>query len=217
MVRHIEAHWYEPDQGIWEIRGEPRHFTHSKMMCWVGLDRAIRIAQMLGSVEYLPAWSALADRIRLDIEQNGFDQKRGAFTQSYGSSSLDAANLLMWRMGFIKADDPRWASTVRATYGELCVDGLMYRYRNADDFGVPKSAFTVCTFWMIQSLISIGEHTQARTMFEELMRCSNHVGLFSEDLDFKTRRLLGNFPQAYSHLALIDTAMLLDGVSSFAR
>lgn len=214
MVRHIESHWHERDQGIWEIRGEPRHFTHSKMMCWVGLDRAIKIARRLGCVDYVPAWSDLADRIRADIEQNGFDEARGAFTQSYHSGSLDAANLLMWRMGFIEAEDPRWISTVWATYQELCVDGLMYRYRNADDFGVPKSAFTVCTFWMIQALISIKEHERARAMFEELLRCSNHVGLFSEDLDFKSRRLLGNFPQAYSHLALIDTAMLLDGVSA---
>lgn len=213
MVRHIEAHWHEPDQGIWEIRGEPRHFTHSKMMCWVGLDRAMKIAKMLGCLDYVPAWSSLAERIRADIEQNGFDPKRGAFTQSYGHPSLDAANLLMWRMGFIEADDPRWVSTVRATYEELCVNGLMYRYRNVDDFGVPSSAFTVCTFWMIQALISIGEPIQARRMFEDLLRCSNHVGLFSEDLDFTTRRLLGNFPQAYSHLALIDTAMLLESIS----
>lgn len=214
MVRHIESHWSEPDQGIWEIRGEPRHFTHSKMMCWVGLDRAIKIARRLGCIDYIPAWCALAERIRADIEQNGYDPKRGAFTQSYHSQSLDAANLLMWRMGFIEADDPRWVSTVWATYRELCVDGLMYRYRNADDFGVPKSAFTVCTFWMIQALISIEEHERARSMFEALLSRSNHVGLFSEDLDFQSRRLLGNFPQAYSHLALIDTAMLLDGVSA---
>ncbi len=116
----------------------------------------------------------------------------------------------MWRMGFVQPEDPRWVSTVRVSYEELCRDGLTYRYRNRDDFGVPTSAFTVCSFWMVQALLSIGEQEIARAMFERLLGYCNHVGLLSEDLEFGTGRLLGNFPQAYSHLALIDTAMLLD-------
>lgn len=211
IVRHIEALWRDPDQGIWEIRGEPRHFTHSKLMCWVGLDRAARVARMLHFDDYAELWTQRADAVRADIGLNGWSERRQAFTQSYGSSALDAANLLMWRSGFVDASDPRWVATVRATYAELCVDGLTYRYRNADDFGLPKSAFTVCTFWMIQALYSIGERGLAREMFDKVLGLSNHLGLLSEDMDPETLRLLGNFPQGYSHLALIDTALLFGG------
>ena len=211
IVRHIEAHWDEPDQGIWEIRGAPRHFTFSKVMCWVGLERATRIAALLGMDEYCQPWTALAERIRCDVLAHGYDARVGAFTQSYGSPHLDATNLLYYRLGFIGADDPRWRTTVHATRRELCRDGLMYRYRHADDFGAPESAFLVCSFWMVQALLSIGEHRAAREAFDEVLGCGNHLGLFSEDVDFATKRLLGNFPQAYSHLALINTALLFAG------
>ncbi|MBN1612041.1 MAG: glycoside hydrolase family 15 protein [Polyangiaceae bacterium] len=211
IVRHIEAHWKEPDQGIWEIRGAPRHFTFSKVMCWVGLERAARIAALLGMDEYCQPWTTLAERIRSDVFAHGYDAQVGAFTQSYGSPYLDATNLLLCRLGFIGADDPRWAATVHATRRELCREGLMYRYRHADDFGVPESAFLVCTFWMVQALLSIGERRAARESFEEVLGCGNHLGLLSEDVEFATKRLLGNFPQAYSHLALIDTALLFAG------
>ena len=212
IVRHIEVHWHEPDQGIWEIRGEPRHFTFSKVMCWVGLDRAVRIAKLLGMSEYSQPWARLAERIRDDVFAHGYNAELGAFTQSYGSPHLDAANLLFHRLGFIPADDPRWRSTVHTTRRELGRDGLMYRYRHEDDFGAPDSAFLVCSFWMIQALISVGERQDARKLFEDVLGCGNHLGLFSEDLDFATRRQLGNFPQAYSHLALIDTALLFDDI-----
>jgi GH15 family glucan-1,4-alpha-glucosidase len=211
IVRHIEAHWQEPDNGIWEIRDDRRHFTSSKVMCWVGLDRAARIATLLGMNEYRAPWNRVAEQIRADVFAHGYDTELGAFTQSYGSPHLDAANLLFHRLGFIPADDPRWTATVRTTQRALACDGLMYRYRHADDFGVPTSAFLVCSFWMIQALVSIGDLETARQWFEEALGCGNHLGLFSEDVDFGTRRLLGNFPQAYSHLALIDTALLLDG------
>lgn len=212
IVRHIDAEWTRPDQGIWEIRGEPRHFTFSKVMCWVGMDRAVRIATMLGMDDYALDWAVLRGRIRSDIMDAGWSREVGAFTQSYGSSELDAANLLFNRLGFLAADDPRWIATVRATHAALCRDGLMYRYKNEDDFGTPSSSFTVCSFWMVQALHSIGETRLARDMFERLLACSNHVGLFSEDIDFRSGRLLGNFPQAYSHLALIDTAFLFNEV-----
>lgn len=212
IARHIEAHWQEPDHGIWEFRGERRHFTFSKVMCWVGLDRAVRIATLLGMNEYCGPWTLLAERIRADVFAHGLDGKLGAFTQSYGSPHLDAANLLFHRLGFIPADDPRWTSTVRATQRALSRDGLMYRYRHEDDFGTPDSAFLVCSFWMVQALVSIGDRQAARQLFEDMLGCGNHLGLFSEDVDFATRRQLGNFPQAYSHLALIDTALLFDDV-----
>lgn len=217
IVRHIEAHWQDPDHGIWEFRGEPRHFTFSKVMCWVGLDRAARIAALVGMNEYSDPWRQLAERIRADVFAHGFDDKLGAFTQSYGSPHLDAANLLFHRLGFIPADDPRWISSVRATQQALSRDGLLYRYRHQDDFGAPDSAFLVCSFWMVQSLVSIGDQQAARQMFEDILRCGNHLGLFSEDADFATRRQLGNFPQAYSHLALIDTALLLDDIPGNAK
>jgi len=211
LVRHIETHWQEPDQGIWEIRGEPRHFTHSKLMCWVGLDRAMKLARHLGFEAAAVPFGELRDRIRADIMAHAWSEERQSFTQSYGCLHLDAATLLMERTGFIGADDPRWQATVRACYAELCQDGLTYRYRNTDDFGEPSSAFTVCSFWMIQALFGIGERQLARELFERVLAYSNHLGLFSEDLDFRTRRLLGNFPQGYSHLAIIDTALLLQG------
>jgi GH15 family glucan-1,4-alpha-glucosidase len=151
-------------------------------------------------------WSRLRDKIKSEVVSRGWNADVGCFTQYYGSDSLDASNLLMEHYGFIAADDPRYVATVRKTHEELCVDGLMYRYKDHDDFGQPTSSFTVCTLWMIKSLNRIGEKRRAREMFEQLMEHANHVGLFSEDIDFQTKRLLGNFPQGYSHLAIIDTA-----------
>jgi GH15 family glucan-1,4-alpha-glucosidase len=212
IVRHIEAHWREPDQGIWEIRGTPQHFTYSKIMCWVGIDRAIRIAELIGMHEFAAEYASLRDLIRDDVMTHGFNVGRKAFCQAYGSEHLDAALLLSCRLGFVGANDERWISTVTAIYRDLCRDGLMYRYRTSDDFGTPVSSFTTCTFWMIQALHGIGEKKLALDLFDNLLKHANHVGLFSEDLDFATHRLLGNFPQAYSHLALIDTILALNGV-----
>ncbi|MDD2380539.1 MAG: glycoside hydrolase family 15 protein, partial [Mariniphaga sp.] len=142
------------------------------------------------------------------ILKNGWNEEVQAFTQAYGSKDLDASALLMESFGFIEADDYRYISTVKQTQKELSRDGLMYRYKNRDDFGLPTSSFTICTFWLIQALFKIGEVNQARELFDQLLTYSNHLGIFSEDIDFKSKRLLGNFPQAYSHLALIETAML---------
>jgi GH15 family glucan-1,4-alpha-glucosidase len=210
IVRHIEQRWREPDQGIWEIRGTPRHFTYSKVLCWVGVDRAIRIAKLIGMHDYVIHYASLRDAIREDVVTHGWSAARGAYSQVYGSDDLDASLLLLHRLGFVEATDERWISTVNAIYRELCHDGLMYRYRNQDDFGAPQSSFTTCTFWMIQALHSIGEAKLASTLFENLLAHANHVGLLSEDLDFKSHRLLGNFPQGYSHLALIDTVLALE-------
>ena len=209
IVRIVENNWQKPDKGIWEIRTDEKHFTFSKVLCWVAIDRAIKIAGFIHKDKYVKLWEPLAETIRNEILEKAWNKEMGAFTQFYGSDDLDAATLLMESYGFIDARDPRYVQTVKATEKELCVDGLMYRYRNRDDFGLPSSSFTICTFWLINALNAIGEKKRAKAMFEQLLSYSNHVGLFSEDIDFKTKRLLGNFPQAYSHLALIETAINL--------
>jgi GH15 family glucan-1,4-alpha-glucosidase len=206
IVMIVEENWQKPDKGIWELRTEDRHFVFSKLLCWVAIDRAIKIGEVLRMGVNDTKWKTLRADIYNDIYNNGWNEEIQAYTQSYNSKDLDASTLLMESYGFIEAEDPRFVSTVMATEKELCRDGLMYRYKNKDDFGEPTSSFTICTFWLIDSLYKIGEKEKAKAMFEQLLSYSNHLGLFSEDIDFETKRLLGNFPQAYSHLALIETA-----------
>lgn len=207
IVWVVGKHWQEPDKGIWEFRGGDQHFTFSKVLCWVAVDKAIKVAELLGKTTKLARWQLLEEAIREDIMENAWNEDVQAFTQAYGSKDLDASVLLMESYGFIEARNPKFVSTVKAVERELCNDGLLYRYKNQDDFGLPSSSFTICTFWFINSLYKIGEEERAQQMFDELLSYSNHLGLFSEDIDFKTKRLLGNFPQAYSHLALIETAI----------
>jgi GH15 family glucan-1,4-alpha-glucosidase len=208
IVRIVRKNWKKPDRGIWEIRTEHRHFVFSKLLCWVAIDRAIKVAELIKRDEYLQKWGKLRETISKDILEKGWNEEVQAFTQAYGLKDLDASNLLMEAYGFIDATDHRFVSTVKAIQRELGRNGLMYRYKNRDDFGLPTSSFTICTFWLIQALDKIGEREQAQKLFDQLLTYSNHLGLFSEDIDFETKRLLGNFPQAYSHLALIETAML---------
>lgn len=208
IVRVVKNNWQKPDRGIWEIRTEQRHFTFSKLLCWVAIDRAIKVAELVKREEYIAEWNKIREEIKDDILKKAWNEKIGAFTQAYGAEDLDASTLLMESYDFIDAKDERYVSTVKITQKELCRDGLMYRYRNQDDFGLPSSSFTICTFWMIQSLFKIGEKDAAKASFDRLLSFSNHLGIFSEDIDFDSKRLLGNFPQAYSHLALIETAML---------
>ncbi len=210
----INDKWMTPDKGIWEFRGEDQHFTFSKVLCWVAIDRAIKVAELFKKDKKNKKWILLRDRIKKDIFFKGWNKKKRAFTQSYNSSDLDASVLLMEPYGFISANDPKYISTVHAIEKELSNDGLLYRYKNEDDFGLPSSSFTVCTFWFIDALNKIGERQKAKKLFDKLLSYSNHLGLFSEDLDFKTKELLGNFPQAYSHLALIETAMNLNKTKS---
>ncbi len=213
IVRHIvkvvELNWKKPDRGIWEIRSENKHFTFSKVLCWVAVDRAVKIAALLKREMYLKPWSQLRDRMKDDIYKNAWSENKKAFTQSYGSEDLDASVLLMEYYGFISANDQQFVDTVLAIQKHLEYNGLMFRYRNQDDFGVPKSAFTICSFWLIDSLYKIGHKKEALEKFHTLLGYSNHLGLFSEDLEFDTKRMLGNFPQAYSHLALIQTAITI--------
>ncbi len=207
IVWIVSRHWQEPDKGIWEFRTEDRHFTFSKVLCWVAMDRAVKVARILKKNRKLEAWTQLEQEIKRDIHENAWNDEVNAFTQSYGSTHLDASVLLMESYGFIEAKDPKFVSTVKAIEKNLSNDGLLYRYKNEDDFGLPSSSFTICTFWFINSLFKIGEEEKAMQHFEKLLTYSNHLGLFSEDIDFNTKRLLGNFPQAYSHLALIECAV----------
>ena len=207
IVWVVKNNWMKPDKGIWEFRSEDLHFTFSKVLCWVAIDRAIKVAKIVGKEDAVKKWNPIKIAIKKDIETNAWNEKVKAYTQSYGSDYLDASVLLIEQYGFVDADEDRFISTVNVIEKELAYDGLLYRYKNKDDFGLPTSSFTVCTFWFIKSLIKIGQFEKAKRYFENLLNYSNHLGLFSEDIDFKTKRLLGNFPQAYSHLALIDTAL----------
>ncbi len=209
IVRSVESNWQKPDKGIWEIRSEERQFTFSKLLCWVAVDRAVRIARILRMGEYIRKWTRLKLTISDDIHRNAWNPKLQAFTQSYGSDDMDASNLLIESYGFLDPSHSKFQGTVAATMKELLNDGLMYRYKNKDDFGVPTTSFTICNFWLVTSLCRIGRRDEAEELFKRLLSLSNHVGLFSEDIEFGTHRLLGNFPQAYSHLALIESAMAL--------
>ncbi len=210
IVWIVDNNWFLPDKGIWEIREEDKHFTFSKVLCWVAIDRAIKIADFLGKDK--DKWINLREEIKKDILEKAWNPSVEAYTQFYGSDALDASVLLMEQYGFIDALDERYIKTVKATEKELSYEGLLFRYKNEDDFGTPTSSFTVCTFWFINSLYKIGEVDKAKALFDQLLSYSNHLGLFSEDLDFKTKRLLGNFPQAYSHLALIDVALTFNKI-----
>lgn len=207
IVWIVERHWKEADKGIWEFRGEDRHFTFSKVLCWVAIDKAIKVAELFNKERKLNRWNALANEIKKDIFENSWNEEVQAFTQSYGSKELDASVLLMEPYGFINGKHPKYVATVKAIGRDLNNDGLLFRYKNEDDFGLPSSSFTICTFWYINALYKIGQKRESKRLFDQLLTYSNHLGLFSEDIDFKSKRLLGNFPQAYSHLALIETAM----------
>jgi GH15 family glucan-1,4-alpha-glucosidase len=211
----VGKHWQEPDKGIWEFRTEDRHFTFSKVLCWVAIDRAIKISKLFDKSSKLECWKTLEIAIRTDIMENAWNEDMQAFTQSYNSTDLDASMLLMETYGFIEAKDLKFVSIVKAIGEHLTNDGLLYRYKNKNDFGLPSSSFTICIFWYINSSFKIGQEEEAKQQFERLIGYSNHLGLMSEDIDFKTKRLLGNFPQAYSHLALIETAINLSKAEKF--
>ena len=207
VARSVAERWQEPDRGIWEMRGKPRQFVFSKVLCWVAIDRAIRIACLLEKNDWAEQHVPLLEDIYMDICEQGWNESIGAFTHAYGSTELDAANLLMAEYGFLEHDDPRFISTVDLTHKELCQNGLMHRYKTKE---TTTSAVTVCSFWMVKALSIIGRRKEAREMFDDLLAAANPHGLYGEDLDFTSRRQLGNFPQAYSHLALIDCALELE-------
>ena len=209
LLDFLESHWQLPDSGIWEMRGPPRRFTHSAVMTWVAVDRAIKAVERDGLEGPIEQWRHLAASIHEEVCRCGFDSKRGAFVQYYGSNELDAALLLMPLVGFLPVDDPRVASTVGAIERELTVDGLLLRYRNhehVESLPPGEGVFLACSFWLADVLVMSGRRDKALTLFERLLALRNDVGLLSEEYDPRTRRALGNFPQAFSHVGLINTA-----------
>jgi GH15 family glucan-1,4-alpha-glucosidase len=202
--------WREPDQGIWEVRSEPRHFLYSKLMCWVALDRAIALAPALRAQHKVPGWQATAAKIRSTILEHGWSDTAKSFTQSFGSTDLDASNLMMAIVGFLPANDPRMLATIEAIAHRLTDErGLVYRYRTSggvDGLGGEEGTFLLCTFWLAQALALAGQVDRAREVFNRAARYLNDVGLLSEEIDEATGELLGNFPQAFSHIGLINAA-----------
>jgi GH15 family glucan-1,4-alpha-glucosidase len=212
LLAHLEKAWREPDHGIWEVRGAPRHFTYSKVMAWVAFDRAIKMVERFGASGPVERWRETRRGIHDEICKRGFGAERGTFVQSYGSQELDASLLLMPLTGFLPATDPRMLATVDAVARELTVGGLVQRYRtHASLDGLPagEGVFLACSFWLVDALCMQGRWSAARALFERLLRLANDVGLLSEEYDPATRRFLGNFPQAFSHVSLVSTAINL--------
>jgi GH15 family glucan-1,4-alpha-glucosidase len=212
LVNHLETSWEEPDEGIWEVRGGRQQFTHSKVMAWVALDRTIRSAEEFALDGPIERWRDLRKRIHDDVCARGFDAQAGYFVQAYGSKNLDASLLLMPLVGFLPASDGRVRRTVDAIGRSLNHGGLIYRYRSDEtQDGLPpgEGAFLACSFWYADNLLLQGRRQEAKELFQRLLGLSNDVGLLSEQYDPTARRQLGNFPQAFSHLTLIGTALNL--------
>ncbi|MGP0032933.1 MAG: glycoside hydrolase family 15 protein [Acidimicrobiales bacterium] len=199
--------WQEKDQGIWEIRGEPRDFLYSKLMCWVALDRAVVLADRLNAASRVASWTQTRDEIREAILMKGWSDRAQAFTQSFGSDELDASNLMVPLVGFLPADDPRVLATIDATEARLTDErGLVYRYRSRDGLEGEEGTFLLCTFWLAQALALAGQPARARAVFERAAAFVNDVGLLAEEVDPVSGELLGNFPQAFSHIGLVNAA-----------
>jgi GH15 family glucan-1,4-alpha-glucosidase len=207
LVEYVCEHWHEPDNGIWEVRGGLRHFIYSKVMCWVALDRGIRAAQQLHLEADLTRWMVIRDQIRADVLAHGYNTTIGAFTQSYGSTALDASNLVLPLVGFIPPDDPRMRSTVERIMEKLTDErGFVFRYRSDDGLVGSEGTFSICTFWLVDNLAMQGRVDEARALFERLLTCAGRLGLFSEEIDSRNTMALGNYPQAFTHVALINSA-----------
>ncbi len=209
LTKFVESAWCEPDEGIWEVRGPRRHFTHSKVMAWVALDRAVKGVERFGLRGPGKQWREVRDRIHAEVCARGFDPELGSFVQYYGGKELDASILMIPLVGFLPATDPRMLGTVKKIEQELVSDGFVNRYTEAPHVdGLPpgQGAFIACTFWLADNLTLQGRHAEARSIFERLLAIRNDVGLLSEEYDRERRRLVGNFPQAFSHVGLINTA-----------
>ncbi|MFD7503376.1 glycoside hydrolase family 15 protein [Streptomyces sp. NPDC001700] len=222
LIRYLEEHWDEPDEGIWEVRGPRRHFVHSKVMAWVAVDRTVKLIES-GDVDGpLDRWRDLRDEIHRDVCEKGYDAERNTFTQSYGSKELDASLLLIPQMGFLPPDDKRVIGTIEAIQRELSTsDGFVMRYPTAgEDAGVDglegdEGAFLACSFWLADDLAMIGRVDEARRLFEKLLGLRNDLGLLAEEWDPRLQRQVGNFPQAFSHVPLIDTALRLTASGAY--
>jgi GH15 family glucan-1,4-alpha-glucosidase len=206
--------WHDRDQGIWEVRGEPQHFLYSKVMCWVALDRAIALAPQLRCEHRVDEWQKVREEIADAVLQQGWSEEAGAFTQYFGSTALDASNLMLPIVGFLPADDPRMLSTIDAIAERLTDDrGLVYRYRTeegVDGLAGEEGTFLLCTFWLAQALALAGQVQRAREVFERAASFVTDLGLLSEEVDPQTGELLGNIPQAFSHIGLVNAAWAID-------
>jgi GH15 family glucan-1,4-alpha-glucosidase len=212
VLGHLAQIWDQPDEGIWEVRGPPQHFTHSKVMAWVAFDRAIKISERFGTGGWAERWRQLRDEIHADVCEKAFDRDLGSFVQAYGSKALDASLLLLPLVGFLPPTDPRMIGTVKAIEKRLVVDGLVLRYDTGEGVdGLPsgEGAFLACSFWLADNYILQGRIAEARDLFERLLGLSNDLGLLAEEYDPRTKRQVGNFPQAFSHVALVNTAFNL--------
>jgi GH15 family glucan-1,4-alpha-glucosidase len=220
FLAHLERIWTEPDEGIWELRAGRRHFTYSKVMAWVAFDRAIKSAQEFGLAGPLDRWREIAAAIHADICRRGFDSELGSFVQSYEGKELDASLLLLPQVGFLPPDDPRVRGTVRAIERRLLVDGLVMRYDTAaTDDGLPpgEGAFLACSFWLVDAYVLQQRWHDARRLFDRLLELRNDVGLLSEEYDPQACRLVGNFPQAFTHVALVNSALNLTRSKPLAK
>ncbi len=217
VMGFLESQWTEPDEGIWEMRGARRHFTHSKVMAWVAADRAVKDVELYGLPGDVERWRKLRDEIRQQVLDSGFNQKQGAFVQYYGGSEPDASLLMLPLVGFIEAADPRMVGTVKLIEERLVHDGFVDRYRTEESLdGLPQGegAFLLCSFWLADNYALAGRKQEAQDLFTMLLSLRNDVGLLSEEYDPKQRRMLGNFPQAFSHVGLVNTARILLGTGS---
>ncbi|MGH7985143.1 MAG: glycoside hydrolase family 15 protein [Candidatus Binataceae bacterium] len=220
LMNFLESHWNEPDEGIWEVRGPRRHFTHSRVMAWVAADRAVKIVERYGADGPVDKWRKLRDAIHKDVCDHGFDPKRNAFVQYYGAQGLDAALLMIPLVGFLPPKDPRVIATVEAIQRELMMDGLVRRYggdSTVDGLPPGEGAFLPCTFWLADNLHMLDRHEEANEVFERLIGLCNDVGLLSEEYDSVLHRQVGNFPQAFSHVALVNSANNLTQAEGPAR
>ncbi|WP_295385093.1 glycoside hydrolase family 15 protein [uncultured Thiodictyon sp.] len=214
LLDFLEHHWHAPDEGIWEVRGPRRHFTHSKVMAWVAFDRGVKAVERYGLEGPVEAWRLIRDEIHAQVCATGFDVQRNSFVQHYGSQALDASLLLIPLVGFLPPDDPRVLATIAAIKRELVVDGLVLRYQSAtasavDGLPPGEGVFLPCSFWLADCLAVTGRRAEAEALFERLLALRNDVGLLSEEFDPRTGHMQGNFPQALSHMALVNTARLL--------
>ncbi|MGW0940378.1 glycoside hydrolase family 15 protein [Streptomyces sp. NPDC002666] len=222
LIEYLENHWDEPDEGIWEVRGPRRHFVHSKVMAWVAVDRTIKLIESGDTDGPLERWRELRDDIHRDVCERGYDKERNTFTQSYGSKELDASLLLIPQMGFLPPDDKRVIGTIEAIQRELSTeDGFVLRYpTSGENAGVDglegdEGAFLACSFWLADDLAMIGRVDEARQLFERLLSLRNDLGLLAEEWDARLQRQVGNFPQAFSHVPLIDTALRLTASGAY--
>jgi GH15 family glucan-1,4-alpha-glucosidase len=212
LLKFLSAHWQDPDEGIWEVRGPRQHFTHSKVMAWVAFDRAVKAVELFGLEGPVEEWRRTRDQIHEQVCTRGFDSQRNTFVQYYGSTELDASLLLIAQVGFMASDDPRLLGTIDAVTRGLSVDGLLLRYATSsgvDALPPGEGVFLACSFWLVDALAVTGQRDAAEALFERLLGLANDVGLLAEDYDPRGGDMLGNFPQALSHMALIHSARLL--------